>query len=122
MRPDLTPYRTRLWCSTDLSSSVLGRQPVCLKCGEKGHKRSACPETTTTKRTYAKAVTMAAEDRNGDSAQLSADVPCTSSSEGSTGRPDVLLRSEGWTVRPDGLTVCVFNMDHYYDKSVLERT
>ncbi|CAC5407273.1 unnamed protein product [Mytilus coruscus] len=86
------PYR-RMVYNRPVLITVLGREPVCLKCGERGHQRSAFPDNPT-RMTYAKAVSVPETDRNGESTQVSADVP-TISSEGSTGRPDVLSSSEG---------------------------
>ncbi|CAG2245030.1 unnamed protein product [Mytilus edulis] len=98
------PYRGMVY-NRPVLVTVLGRQPVCLKCGQKGHQRSTCPQNgqNTTKKSYAESARAGLEEGSGESTPLSVDVPRTNSSEGSTGRPDVHSSSEGSPV-PDVLT------------------
>ena len=98
------PYRGMVY-NRPVLVTVLGRQPVCLKCGQKGHQRSTCPQNgqNTTKKSYAESARAGLEEGSGESTPLSVDVPRTNSSEGSTGRPDVHSSSEGSPV-PDVLS------------------
>ncbi|CAG2245033.1 unnamed protein product [Mytilus edulis] len=89
------------------SSGHSFRQTACLPkvWSERTPEESACPQNgSNTRKSYAESARAGLEDGSGESTRLSVDVPCTSSSEGSTGLSDVLSSSEGSPVRPDGLT------------------
>ncbi|CAG2245035.1 unnamed protein product [Mytilus edulis] len=117
------PYRGRVF-NREVLITVQGRQSLCLRCNI---TRAMCPETEEKRRTYAQMARLepnetevrpqylqrrkvwksyadsaraGLEDGSGESAQLSADVPRTDSSEGSPVQSQLLTTSCGKGTQP----------------------